>query len=225
MPITDDLVDAPIAAIADLLERSIVAKWGREALAEKAVFTHPISVAQLMNRMPALVVMRDTDRVDPDDDVSDNEVVTVIVEYYLPATPPDRMRARWAFLRAVWKRVHSRLHAGFDPLVLPHHMNVAKPGEPEWMVPVLAAHGWRVPERPVANVKYNVSSEGTDPIPWFRAVVTMRTSEQFDWTFGGTYAHDDLEGIDGETRVIDPEPGDPPDDPHTEPGFTSIIDF
>ena len=221
MPITDDLVDAPIAAIADLLERSIVAKWGREALAEKAVYTHPISIGQLTNRLPALLVLRDLDRADADDDVSDNEVVTLVIEYYLPTTIPDRMRARWAFLRHVWRQILTRLQAGFDPLVEPHHVDVSEGDEPEYLVPILAASGWRVPARPVASVKYALSTD-TDPIPWFRATVTMRTSATFDWTLDGTYTHPDLDGIDGTVSAADPEPGDPD---HSQPAFSSSITF
>src|SRR5262245_18505139 len=157
-------VDAPLKAVAELLRDSIVARFDAEHV--ESLYMHAVSVSDLVASLPALVVRRDQDVVVPDDDVIDDEIVQLVVEYYAPPTPVDRRDDRWALLRAVWKHIHTRLEAGFCPLVSPTHANVAEPEEPENLVPVLASHGWRVPERPPATVKYAMTTTETDPIPW-----------------------------------------------------------
>jgi hypothetical protein len=216
----DVFTDPQIAAIADLLARSLKARLGE--LIVDAVYTRPPTAAELALDLPALVVMRESDASEADDEMSDNEVITLVVEYYAGPTPVNLLDVRWPLLRNVWKQCHFCLHAGFDPLVLPAFVNVAVPGAPERIVSVLASLGLLVPSRPVGSVKYALAVGEADPVPWFRATVTVRSHAAFDWTLGGTFQHPALAGIDGAVVVSDPESGAPH---HTEPGFASTITF
>jgi hypothetical protein len=218
----DAFTDPQIDVVARLLYESLRARYGEAILAQ--VTKRPITTyADLAsNQFPLLVVSRLTERTDPDDDVSDNEIVTLAVEFYTDLTPLDTVSVRWPALRAIWRHCLTRLHAGFDPLVTDHHVNVAASGEPERLVPMMAAQGWAVPARPVSNVKYLLMETEADPRPCFQAQVTMRITDAFDWTFSDTFVHPTIEGVDSDVNVADPEDDDAD---HTEDGFTSSITF
>src|SRR5688572_325885 len=119
----DVFTDPQIDVIARLLYESLRARYGEAIVSE--VVTRPITTfADLAaSQFPILVVARLNDRTDADDDVSDNEVCTIAVEYYTELTGLDTVTARWPRLRTVWRHCLTRLHAGFDPLVTDHHVN------------------------------------------------------------------------------------------------------
>jgi hypothetical protein len=218
----DSFDDPQIDELARLLYESLRARFGADIVTE--VRKRPMASMPDLSRhqMPLLIVCRQLDRTETDDDVMDNEVVTLSVEYYIDATPLDRLDDRWPALRAVWKHCLNCMHAGFDPRVANSRVNRAASGEPDDIVPMLAIVGWRVPTRPVANVRYLLAPTGpeADPQPCFQATVTMRVDETFDYTFQGTFVHDDLLEM---RSTVSHEPGSPSADP--EPAFESETKF
>lgn len=200
--VIDDQVDAPVAAVADLLALSLRTHFGPAVVVRAYVWPARHELMPAM-QVPALVVCRESERSEPaSDTVEDVTTTTLRIEYYAPVTPLDRIERRWPLLRAVWKRVQLVLRAGWHPSFVDDEDAVVR----------LADFGWDLPASVVGVAKYELLTSDSGLIPRLVATVTLRSSTYHDTT---DYPSDDLETLVSTVAV---------DDDEEHPAFEMIVD-
>lgn len=200
--VIDDQVDAPVAAVADLLALSLRTHFGPAVVVRAYTWPARHDVMPAM-QVPALVVCRETERSEPASDAVEHVTTTTLrIEYYAPVTPLDRIERRWQLLRSAWERMQLVLRMGWHPSYL----------DDDELPVRLSAFGWETPASVVGVAKYELFATDSGLVPRLVATVTLRSSTYHDTT---DYPSDDLETLVSTVAV---------DDDEEHPAFEMIVD-